>query len=64
MNVKVGDVVRIKLSHHADPGMIGTVIEDFAKTDHNLGKAFRVLLSNGKIKTKMAKNLEVLNENS
>ena len=64
MIVKVGDVVRIKLSHHADPGMIGTVIEDFAKTDHNLGKAFRVLLSNGKIKTKMAKNLEVLNEDS
>ena len=64
MNVKIGDVVKVKLSHHADPGMIGTVIEDYAKSSHNTGKAFRVLFSDGKIKTKMAKNLEVISENN
>ena len=64
MNVKIGDVVRVNLSHHADPGMIGTVIEDYAKSSHNIGKAFRVLFSSGEIKTKMAKNLEVISENS
>ena len=50
MTVKVGDIVRVKLSHHADPGMIGTIIEDYAKSQHNLGKAFRILFSDGKIK--------------
>lgn len=64
MTVKVGDIVRVKLSHHADPGMIGTIIEDYAKSQHNLGKAFRILFSNGKIKTKFSKDLEVISENN
>ena len=60
--MKIGDIIRVKLEHHADPGIIGMILEDFAKSEQNRGKAFRVLLSNGKIKVKMAKNLEVVSE--
>ena len=60
--MKPGDIIRIKDDHHADPGMFGIGIEDYAKTEHNRGKAFRILLSSGRIKTKMVKNLEVINE--
>ena len=58
--MKVGDAVKVKDSHHADPGMMGILLEDFAKSAHNRGKAFRVLLSDGRIATKMARNLEVI----
>lgn len=62
MSIRVGDIVRIKISYYVHPGMVGTVIEDYAMTNHNTGKAFRLLLANGKIKTIMAKNLEVISE--
>ena len=62
--MKPGDIIRIKDDHHADPGMFGIVIEDYAKSANNRGKAFRIFLSSGRIKTKMVKNLEVVNEAS
>jgi len=58
--VKPGDIIRVKDDHHVDCGMFGLVLVDFAKTPGNRGKAFRILLSDGKIKTKMSKNLEVI----
>ena len=60
--MKVGDAVKVKESHHADPGMVGIVLEDFARSKHNRGKAWRILLSDGRIKTKMSTNLEVISE--
>ena len=60
--MKPGDIIKVKDDHHVDGGMFGIVIKDYAKTEYNRGKAFRILLSSGRIKTKMVKNLEVINE--
>jgi hypothetical protein len=60
--VKVGDAVKVKESHHADPGMVGILLEDFARSKFNRGKAWRVLLCDGRIKTKMSQNLEIISE--
>tara|TARA_Y100001970_G_C14237255_1_gene862586 strand:- start:2152 stop:2340 length:189 start_codon:yes stop_codon:yes gene_type:complete len=60
--MKVGDIVKVKNEHHSHPGMIGVVLEDFSRTTHNKGKAFRILFSDGKIRTKMARSLEIINE--
>ena len=60
--MKVGDIIRVKDDHHVDPGMIGLVLVDFAKTPGNRGKAFRVLLSDGRVRPKMVRNVEVISE--
>ena len=56
--MKVGDVVKVLESHFRNPGMIGIIVYDV----HNAGKAFKVLLSNGDIRPKMASHLEVISE--
>jgi hypothetical protein len=57
--MKVGDLVRVKESHWQYAGMIGIIIHDLK----NKGAAFKVLLSNGTIRPKMFKQLEIINEN-
>jgi len=57
--VKVGDLVRVSEAHWHSPGQVGIIINDlFAK-----GKAFKVLFSDGRIRSKLKKSLEVINEN-
>ena len=56
--MKIGDLVKVLESHFRNPGMIGIIVDDL----NNAGKAFRVLLSNGKIRPKIAKHLELISE--
>ena len=58
--MKPGDTVRVALTHHYRPGWLATVLEDFAKSEHNRGKAWRVQFTDGKRKTMMSKNLELI----
>ena len=57
--MKVGDLVRVKKDHWNQPGQIGIIVHDLA----GRGKAFKVLLDGGKIRSKLDKQLELLNEN-
>ena len=57
--MKLGDLVKVKEDHWRQPGMIGIIVHDLK----DKGKAFKVLLENGQIRPKLAKQLEVLNEN-
>lgn len=59
--MEVGDAVRVKFEHHNRPGWIGVILEDFARSTMNKGKAFRIIFTDGKVRTLMAKNLEVIN---
>jgi hypothetical protein len=56
--VKVGDLVKVKESHWNDAGLIGIIVHDIK----NKGAAFKVLLSHGRIRPKMFKQLELLSE--
>jgi len=56
--VKVGDLVRVKESHWNDAGLIGIIIHDLK----DKGVAFKVLLSRGAVRPKMAKQLELIIE--
>ena len=56
--MKVGDVVKVKEIHWKDPGLIGIIIHDLNDT----GRAFKVLLSTGEVRPKMASNLEMISE--
>ena len=57
--MKTGDLVRVSETHWHSPGQIGIIVKDlFAK-----GKAFKVLFSDGRIRSKLKKSLEVINEN-
>ena len=60
--MKVGDMIRVQQGHWSDGGMIGILLEDQFPSEFNKGKAWKVLFSNGKIKTKLGKHLEVINE--
>ena len=57
--MKIGDLVKIKESHWTERGMIGIIVHDLEGT----GRAFKVLFENGKIRPKLAKQLELLSEN-
>ena len=57
--MKVGDLIMVKPTHWVDGGKIGIILED-KFSGPNRGKAWNVLFANGKIKTKLAKHLEVL----
>jgi hypothetical protein len=57
--MKVGDLVRVNESHWNDPGEIGIIVHDLG----GKGRAFKVLLGSGKIRPKINKQLEKLNEN-
>ncbi len=56
--MKLGDLVRVKESHWQAKGMIGIIVHDL----EGKGKAFKVLLENGRLRPKLAKQLELLNE--
>ena len=57
--MKVGDLVRVNETHWREPGQIGIIVSSLLYS----GKAFKVLFSNGKLKSKLGKDLEVINEN-
>ena len=56
--MKVGDLVRVLESHWNNPGMIGIIVYDIK----DKGTAIKVLLSHGRIRPKMAKQLELIYE--
>ena len=60
--MKIGDLVQVTGPHWhlsgEDPGRVGIIIHDLA----GKGRAFKVLLSNGKIRSKLENQLELLSE--
>ena len=56
--MKIGDLVKVKTSHWSDPGLIGIIVYDL----NNKGRAFKILLSDGRIRPKIANQLELINE--
>ena len=61
--MKIGDLVRVKKEHWAEEGEVGVIIEElFPHSNKNSGKAFRIMFGSGKIRPKLAKQLELLNE--
>ena len=57
--MKVGDVVKVNESDWKEPGVIGIIIHDL----NNAGRAFKVLLGNGRIRPYKQTKLELLSEN-
>lgn len=57
--MKVGDLVRVSETHWRAPGQIGIIVRNL----FDRGKAFKVLFSDGSLRSKLKKNLEVVNEN-
>ena len=57
--MKIGDLVRVSETHWRAPGQVGIIVRDL----FSRGKAFKVLFSDGSLRSKLKKNLEVLNEN-
>ena len=57
--MKVGDLVRVSEAHWHSHGQVGIIINDLLAK----GKAFKVLFSDGRIRSKLKKSLEVINEN-
>ena len=56
--MKIGDLVKVKTSHWSDPGLIGIIVYDL----NNKGRAFKILLSDGRIRPKIANQLELISE--
>ena len=65
--MKVGDLIRIKETHWINPGSIGIIINAFPtnlnKPKDFESKAFKVMLSTGKITSKLRDQIEVISEN-
>ena len=57
--MKVGDLVRVSETHWRSPGQLGIIVRDL----FDRGKAFKVLFSDGRLASKLRKNLEVISEN-
>ncbi len=57
--MKVGDLVRVSETHWQTPGQIGIIVSSLIYS----GKAFKVLFSDGSLRSKLKKSLEVINEN-
>ena len=57
--MKSGDLVRVSETHWNAPGQMGIIVRDL----FDRGKAFKVLFSDGRLMSKLRKNLEVINEN-
>ena len=57
--MKLGDLVRVSETHWRTPGQIGIIVKDL----FDRGKAFKVLFSDGRMASKLKKNLELINEN-
>ena len=61
--MKIGDLVRVKEDHWSEKGEVGIIIEEICPSSNtNKGKAFRILFSSGKVRPKLRKQLELLNE--
>ena len=61
--MKVGDLVRVKVIHWSNKGEVGVIVEElFPNSATNSGKAFKVLFPSGKIRPKLSKQLEKINE--
>ena len=61
--MKIGDLVRVKEIHWSEKGELGVIIEElFSNSSKNKGKAFRIMFGSGKIRPKLAKQLELINE--
>jgi len=58
----IGDIAKVKDDHWSDTGQYCLIVEDCFPMKNNKGQAFRVMFSCGTIKTKLARNLEVLND--
>ncbi len=56
--MKVGDLVIVNEAHWRTPGKMGIIVRDL----FDKGNAFKVLFSDGKMSSKLRKNLEVLSE--
>ena len=53
----------MKKDHHLyNPDETGIILSDCFPSEHNSGKAWRVLFSDGKVATKLSRHLEVINE--
>lgn len=65
--MKVGDLIRINTTHWHEGGTIGIIINAFPvnlnKPKDFESRAFKVLLSNGKMISKLREQIEVINEN-
>jgi hypothetical protein len=57
--VKVGDLVRVSEANRRAPGQMGIIVRDL----FDRGKAFKVLFSDGSLRSKLKQNLEVISEN-
>jgi hypothetical protein len=57
--MKIGDLVRVSEAHYRAPSQIGIIVRDL----FDRGKAFKVLFSDGTLRSKLKKNLEVISEN-
>ena len=57
--MKVGDLIVVDRGHNT--GLTGIIVKDYSTSERNKGKAWKVLLSNGNIRNKIAKTLEVIN---
>ena len=56
--MKAGDLVRVSENHWRAPGQVGIIVREL----FSRGKAFKVLFSDGSLRSKLKKNLEVLSE--
>ena len=65
--MKPGDLIRIKETHWHRRGDLGIIINAFPtnlnKPEDFESKAFKILLSNGKIISKLRDQIKVINEN-
>lgn len=62
--MKIGDLVKVKEEHWSDRNRFGIIVgKVFANAFRSGDTAFRVMFSNGKIRAKLSRTLEVYNEN-
>lgn len=66
--MKIGDVVRVSGPALLRPAGVGVIVEEFRPagargiSDHNRGKAWRVLMPDGTIRPKLTKYLRLVEE--
>ena len=64
--MKIGDVVRVSGAVMLRPADVGVIVEEFRPagarivSDHNKGKAWRVLMPDGTIRPKLTKYLRLV----
>lgn len=60
--MKAGDLVRVSENHWRAPGQVGIIVRELFSRRPIRGKAFKVLFSDGSLRSKLKKNLEVISE--